>query len=147
LSLLKVNTYIGLDVSATIVKHCISKFRTDDSKSFFIYDSESFADNLHIFRSDAAFSIDVIFHLVEYALFEKHLEDLFSSAINLVVIYGADLDYIPDTEHELYRKFTVYIENKFPEWKLKKMIKNPFPLKNYEDKNGSLSDFFFYTRK
>ncbi len=146
MSLLNVNAYIGLDVSATIIKHCISKFKSDNSKSFFIYDSESFADNLHIFRSDAAFSIDVIFHLVENVVFEKYLEDLFSSAIKLVVIYGADLDYIPGTEHELYRKFTVYIENKFPDWKLEKIIKNRFPLKNYEDKNGSLSDFYFYIR-
>jgi SAM-dependent methyltransferase len=147
LSMLNVNAYIGLDVSATIIKHCISKFKSDKSKSFFIYNGESFADNLQIFRSDAAFSIDVIFHLVEYFLFEKYLEDLFSSAIKLVVIYAADLDYAPWTEHELYRKFTLFIENKFPEWKLDKFIKNHFPAKNKEDQEGSLSNFFFYTRK
>jgi hypothetical protein len=89
----------------------------------------------------------VIFHLVEFVLFEKYLEDLFSSALNLVVIYGADLDYIPETEHELYRKFTAYIENKFPEWKLEKVIKNRYPSKNYKDQSGSLSDLFFYTKK
>ena len=145
--MLNVDTYIGLDVSATIIKQCISKFKSDNTKSFFIYDSESFADNLHIFKSDAAFSIDVIFHLVEDVLFEKYLEDLFSSAIKLVVIYGADMDYIPGTEHELYRRFTAYIENKFPEWKLDKFIKNRYPAKDNEDRNGSLSDFFFYTGK
>jgi hypothetical protein len=147
LSLLDVNTYIGLDVSTTIIQQCISKFKSDKTKSFFIYYSESFADNQHIFKSDAAFSIDVIFHLVEYVLFKKYLEDLFSSALKLVVIYGADLDYNPKTEHELYRKFTMYIENKFPEWKLEKVIKNRYPSKDYKDQNGSLSDFFFYVRK
>lgn len=147
LSLLEIKTYIGLDVSTTIIQQCISKFKSDKTKSFFIYDSKSFADNQHIFKFDAAFSIDVIFHLVEYVIFEKYLEDLFSSALKLVVIYGADLDYKPKTEHELYRKFTMYIEKKFPDWKLVKIIKNRYPLRDNIDQNGSLSDFFFYVRK
>lgn len=136
-----------MDVSATILKHCISKFKSDKTKSFFIYNGELFADNQKVFKSDAAFSIDVIFHLVEYELFEKHLENLFSSAIKLVVIYGADLDIKRETEHELYRKFTKYIQDKFPEWQLENIIKNRYPSKDTEDQTGSLSDFFFYTRK
>jgi ubiquinone/menaquinone biosynthesis C-methylase UbiE len=147
LSNLNVNAYIGLDISSTVIKQCIRKFKSDKTKSFFIYYSESFADNLHIFESDAAFSIDVIFHLVDFELFEKYLEDLFSSALKLVVIYGADLDYKTETEHELYRKFTLYIENKFPEWKLEKVIKNRYPHTDNKEQQGSLSDFFLYIRK
>jgi SAM-dependent methyltransferase len=147
LSLLRLPAYIGFDVSATVLKHCINKFNSDKTKSFFIYNAESFTDNQNIFKSDAAFSIDVIFHLVEITIYEKYLADLFSSAIKLVIIYGADLDYSPKTKHELYRKFTGYIEKKFPEWKLEKIIKNKYPSKVYEDQEGSLSDFYFFTRK
>ncbi len=92
------------------------------------------------------FSIDVIFHLVEYALFEKYLEDLFSSAIKLKVIYGADLDYIPATEHELYRRFTAYIENEFPEWKLDKFIKTDI-LQKIMKTGTAVYLISFYVRK
>jgi cyclopropane fatty-acyl-phospholipid synthase-like methyltransferase len=147
LSLLEVNNYVGLDVSETIIKHCIHKFQYDKTKQFFVYTSESFAANQQTDKSDAAFSIDVIFHLVEYLVFEKYLKNLFSSASKLVVIYGADLDYKPKTKHEMYRKFTTYIEKNFTEWKLDKLIKNRYPAKDYKDQSGSLCDFFFYIRK
>jgi cyclopropane fatty-acyl-phospholipid synthase-like methyltransferase len=146
LSLLQVNAYIGLDVSKTVINSCINKFQSDQSKRFFIYNADTFTVNHQLYTSDAAFSVDVIFHITEQELFEKYLEDLFSSASKLVVIYGADLDHRPKTEHELYRKFTGYIENKFPEWKLDKMVKNRYPAKDYKDQSGSLCDFFFYIR-
>lgn len=147
LAMLSIPSYIGLDVSETILRHCINKFSQDKSKSFFSYNDKAFVDNHHIYQSDAAFSIDVIFHLVENEVYEKYLSDLFNSASKLVVIYGADLDHPQVTSHELYRKFTVYIDKKFPEWKLEKMIKNKYPAKDYDDSEGSLADFYFFTRK
>ncbi len=147
LSLIKISSYIGLDVSQTAINQCTRLFHTDLTKSFFLYESGAFKDNHHLFRSDAAISIDVIFHLVELPVYEKYLSDLFSSALKLVIIYGADLDYQPTTAHELYRKFTGYIELNFPGWQLDKVIKNKYPSKNYDDSIGSLADFYFYTRK
>ena len=147
LSLLRIPNYIGLDVSETILKHCIQKFSADHTKSFFIYNEKTFVDNHRLFQSDAAVSIDVIFHLVENNVFEKYLRDLFVSASRLVIIYGADLDHPQKTPHELYRKFTDYIDRNFPEWKLEKFIKNKYPAKDYDDEEGSLADFYFFTRK
>jgi cyclopropane fatty-acyl-phospholipid synthase-like methyltransferase len=147
LAMLNIPNYIGLDVSETILKHCIDKFNNDKSKSFFIYSDKAFIDNQHIFQSDAAFSIDVIFHLVENEVYEKYLYDLFASALKLVVIYGADLDHPQVTSHEVYRKFTGHIEKNFSTWKLEKVIKNKYPAKDYNDTEGSLADFYLFTRK
>jgi cyclopropane fatty-acyl-phospholipid synthase-like methyltransferase len=147
LAKLSIPSYIGLDVSETILKHCIIKFNNDKTKSFFIYNGNAFVDNHDIFLSDAAISIDVIFHLVEYNVFKKYLTDLFSCAKKLVIIYSADLDYPQKTEHEFYRKFTSYININFPEWKLDKVIKNKYIPNDFDDADGSLADFFFYTRK
>ena len=147
LTMLRIPSYIGLDVSETILKHCIDKFNNDKSKSFFIYSNNTFIDNHHIFQSDAAFSIDVIFHLVENDVYEKYLSDLFTSASKLVVIYGADLDHPQVTSHEVYRKFTGHIAKNFPDWKMEKIIKNKYPSKDYNDTEGSLADFYFFTKK
>jgi cyclopropane fatty-acyl-phospholipid synthase-like methyltransferase len=147
LAKLNIPSYIGLDVSETILKHCIIKFNNDKTKSFFNYNGNAFVDNHDIFLSDAAISIDVIFHLVEYSVFKKYLTDLFSCARKLVIIYGADSDYPQKTKHEFYRKFTGYIDVNFPEWKLERIIKNKYIPKDFDDADGSLADFFFYTRK
>lgn len=146
LSMLRVKNYIGLDVSGTAIKNCTRQYQSDPSKSFFLYETGS-AKNNNRFLSEAAISIDVIFHLVEFPVFENYLGDLFHCASKLVIIYGADLDHRQTTDHELYRKFTGYIELNFPEWKLDKKIPNRFPSKNFDDQEGSLSDFYFYTRK
>jgi len=145
LSLLKPDNYIGLDVSATVIKQCRKKFAGDASKSFFLYNHECFVDKAGIFRRDASMSIDVLFHLVEQEVYETYLEHLFSSASKMVIIYAADLDIPQRTSHELFRKFTKDIERKFTGWQLKEVIKNKYPSKDYEDENGSLADFFIYT--
>jgi cyclopropane fatty-acyl-phospholipid synthase-like methyltransferase len=147
LALLNFHSYIGLDVSKTILKHCEDKFRGDKTKRFFLYSDKTFRENHHLYESDAAISIDVIFHLVEQAVYEKYLSDLFSCAMKLVVIYGANMDIPQQTPHELYRNFTSYIELKFPDWELDKTIRNKYPAANYEDSEGSLADFYFFIRK
>src|SRR5688572_13218080 len=37
--------YIGLDVSPTAIKLCVSRFAGDSTKSFFLYDGQCFADH------------------------------------------------------------------------------------------------------
>ena len=146
LNMLNLPNYVGLDVSPTILGRCIQKFCHDKSKSFFLYNPECFVDNRSLFVAEAAFSIDVIFHLVEQNVFDAYLAHLFGSALKLVVIYGADIDHPRRTNHELYRKFTGYISDKFPDWKLIKVVKNKYPAKDYDDENGSLADFYFFIK-
>jgi len=148
LSMLNVPDYIGLDVSQTVLQHCILKFKEDKRKSFFLYNYKCFADNGNLFRCDASFSIDVIYHLIEQDVYEKYLEHLFRSAQKLVIIYGIDMDHAPkNSYHELYRKFTDYILNSFPEWKLLKTVKNKYPAKEYGPIEGSFADFYFFVKE
>lgn len=147
LSLYKMPRYIGMDVSQSVLQRCIKIFEHDDFKSFFLYSSKCFSDKAGIFKSDAAISIDVLFHLVEQDVYEAYLAHLFGCAEKLVIIYAADMEFPPKNSHELYRKFTSYIAGRFPEWKLDQHIKNKYPSKKYEDEEGSLADFYFYSKK
>ncbi|MEP6726820.1 MAG: class I SAM-dependent methyltransferase [Bacteroidota bacterium] len=136
--------YIGLDVSVSAIRLCIDKFGTDLSKSFFLYHPDAFSDNGQLFKSDVAFSLDVLYHLVEKEVYETYLNHLFQSASKMVVIYAADIAIPQKSAHEFYREFTKDIEKKFPDWTLDQTIKNKYPAKSYEDEQGSMADFFIY---
>lgn len=145
LSLLGCKNYIGLDVSIAAIQKCKEKFSDDLTKSFFLYDHRCFVDNQKIFKQDCAISLDVLYHLVEKEVYYSYLKNLFASADKLVVIYAADINIEQKTSHELYREFTKDIKEEIAGWKLRSVIKNKYPAKNYEDQEGSLADFFIYT--
>jgi cyclopropane fatty-acyl-phospholipid synthase-like methyltransferase len=146
LGMLRCKSYIGLDVSVSAIGRCAEKYKTDRSKSFFLYDYRSFIDHGGIFVQDCALSLDVLYHLVEREVYEAYLKHLFSCARRMVVIYAADMEIEQKTSHELYRKFTKDIEQNIEGWKLESVIKNKYPAKNYDDQEGSLADFFIYMR-
>jgi len=147
LSLLKIPKYIGLDISPDALNCCKLRFKKDPEKSFFLYGSEYFLENRHDFFADAAFSIDVVYHLTETAVFDQYLVDLFSSADKWVLIYAADTckNHRFQSPHVKHRKFTEYIKQKFPQWKCVEVIKAAIPLKE-DPINGSDADFFVYKK-
>ncbi|MBN8858108.1 MAG: class I SAM-dependent methyltransferase [Sphingobacteriales bacterium] len=146
LTLAKYPSYIGLDVSITTLKSCIEKFKSDTTKSFYLYDGQVFNDNKGIFICDLALSIDVIFHLVEQEVYDKYLFNLFRTGKKYVIIYSSNFHMPPNRpdSHEYHRQFTKDIQNRFQNWKLKEIIKNEYPSKNYDDEKGSLADFYIY---
>jgi len=147
LGLAKYPKYIGLDVSSIAIKWCIDKFKNDKTKSFFLYDSEAFADNARVLKCDLALSLDVIFHLIEANAFESHLRHLFSSSEKYVIIYSSNksINKIGQGVHVKHRFFTKWISKNIKGWKLDKKIKNKYPLFN-DDRKGSFSDFYIYKR-
>lgn len=85
-SMLEITRYRGYDVSATAVARCRERFRVDSSKSFHLvgdYAGET---------ADAALSLDVIYHLVEDAVFDRYMQSLFAAAERYVVFYSTDDD-------------------------------------------------------
>ena len=92
ISLLNIPNYIGLDVSKTAVKKCIERFKDDKGKSFVLYDPLCFLDNHPIPKAELGLSLDVIFHLIEYELFERYMQHLFSISSKFVIIYSSDTD-------------------------------------------------------
>ena len=126
--------YIGVDVSPTILQKAKTQWSQDPSKQFFI----ATPGNVSLVSSEMTLSLDVIYHLIELPVFQQYMDDLFKAAERFVVIYAFDR-----TEriapHVLYRKFTDYINIRFPCWKLMKMIPNPW-------KGSGGADFYVYER-
>jgi len=139
LSLFDFTSYIGLDVSRTAINLCMRRFKDDKTKSFFLYEPECFKDNNSIFRANLTLSLDVIYHLIEYNIFELYMRHLFSSSDRFVIIYSGDTD-TKQRYHEKHRQFSKWIETNLPEWRLINKIKTRFP-------NESCSDFFIYKKK
>ena len=136
--------YLGLDVSKTILTSCISQFEDDKTKSFKKYCPESFVlDKLY----DLSISIDVLYHLIEQEIFEKHLTDLFEASSRWVVIYSCNFDKSGLAAHVRPRKFTDFVQDNFREFHLVNHTANPYPIEEHGLKNGSWSDFFVYQKQ
>ena len=104
--------YTGVDVSETIVRHCRTKFAGDATKQFVTvaeYRGE---------RADLAMSLDVIFHLVEDAVYDQYLERLFAAGERYVVVYSTSAD-MPGTgvAHVRHRDVEADVARRFPEFR------------------------------
>ena len=136
--------YLGLDVSPEAIGICRKKFADDGSKRFSLID-----ENFRIGREfDLALSLDVIFHLVEDAVFEKYMLDLFSSSNKYVCVYSSDSETPPKlsvpVKHVKHRKFTKFIEENIADFTLVENIKNRYPFNAINQKRTSFADFYFY---
>lgn len=141
LSLINYPKYIGFDVSKTAIKLCIEKFSDDKSKSFYLYDSSCFADKSHIFRTDLAISLDVLYHLIEDEIFDQYMKTLFLSSKRYVIIFSRNFNG-KQIYHEKDREFTRWIEMNEPDWRLDRIIKNIY---TSSDPRGS-SDFYIFQK-
>jgi hypothetical protein len=141
LALSKYPSYMGLDVSITILNACIDKFKNDSTKSFYLYDSNAFHDNHHLFKADVSMSLDVIYHLVEDHVFDKYMRHLFAAAERYVIIYSSNFE-TEQVYHERDRKFTDWVDGNQPLWKLKDKVENKF--KGTDLTFASKADFYIY---
>ena len=147
LTLAKYPRYIGLDVSKTAIKICKERFKDDNTKSFFLYDTNSFVDNSSIFKPELALSLDVVYHLVEDDIYELYMKRLFSSADKFVIIYSSDTDInkIFQCLHVKNRHFSRWVAMNLPEWRLIKKIPNECKAENYKAARV-WADFFIYEK-
>lgn len=147
LAIAKYPQYIGLDVSPTAVKMCYYRFKTDKTKSFYVYNSMAFIDNARFFHADLTMSLDVLYHLVEREIFENYLRHLFDAADKYVIIYASNYNQAeePVHQHENRRSFSDFVDKNMKDWKLKEVIKNKYPVSEF-GAQGSLSDFFIYEK-
>jgi cyclopropane fatty-acyl-phospholipid synthase-like methyltransferase len=139
-TLYNIPKYIGLDISKTAIELCKQKFRDDPSKQFLLYQSQFFNKNNMIENADLTLSIDVLFHLVEYDIFLKYIDDLFSHSNQYVIIYSTNFNKTYSSFHQIDREFTSIIEEKIRNFKLFKVITNPCKGKE------TMSDFFIYKK-
>jgi hypothetical protein len=112
LKMLDVPAYTGVDVSPTILAHCRETFAGDATKRFVLVDD--YAGE----RADVAMSLDVIFHLVEDAVYDQYLERLFAAGERYVIVYSTSAD-LPATgvAHVRHRDVAADIAKRFPSFR------------------------------
>ena len=142
LSLIHYPKYLGLDVSESVIRSCVEKFKNDRSKSFILYNTPTFF-NRQFFTANLTVSLDVIYHIVEESLYCKYLEDLFATSSGHVIIYSTNF-YKAETIHILHREFLKYVEENIPTFELVEKIPNPYPGIGC---NESESGFFIFKIK
>lgn len=139
LRLARYPNYTGIDVSPTAVKICREHFAADSSKRFFHTDAIPAGTT-----GDLALSIDVIYHLIEDAVFEVYMRRMFDSAQRFVIVYSSDMDQDWPKKHVRHRQFTKWITQTRPDWNLQSVIKNPYPFDIADQRNTSFSDFYVF---
>lgn len=141
LSLATYPRYLGFDVSSTVVSQCRERFKGDCYKSFHLMNE--YKGEL----SDLALSLDVIYHLVEDDVYAHYMRTLFQASTRYVIIYASDSDDNRGYEGSYikHRKFTTWIHDSLPNWKLIDHVPNRYPYRG-DYRKGSFADFFIYQK-
>ena len=141
MSLIRYPEYLRFDVSPTAIELCKKKFKHDPSKTF-KHIAEYNED-----KADLALSLDVVYHLVEYQVYQTHLSNVFRSSDKWALIFSNDHNENDGvSEHVKHRKFTKDVKKFHPNWKLIKTWDNPHPFKgNYE--SGTSAIFHLYEKR
>jgi GT2 family glycosyltransferase len=132
--------YLGLDVSPAAVDLCRRLYRDDVTKEFLVYAGQPTLEAIRRFGPELTLSLDVIYHLVEDAVFEEYIANLFGSASRYVIVYSTDFDRRYTSRHQVDRKFTEYVERVITDWRLVETVPNPH--KGPETQ----SDFYIYEK-
>jgi len=131
--------YLGLDVSGKAVALCSEKFEGDKGKSFLQYDPLATPNLSRFISADLTLSLDVIYHLIEDAIYQKYLTDLFCCSRRYVAVYSSDKDKRTASPHVRHRNFTEHVRKLFPEFRLTQTLENRYPSRSH-------SLFFFFER-
>ncbi|MFZ0884179.1 MAG: class I SAM-dependent methyltransferase [Candidatus Acidiferrales bacterium] len=141
LSLAKYPRYVGIDVSPTALRRCQEHFHRDTTKTFLPYDEPA----AYAERAELTLSLDVIYHLVEDEIYEKYMGHVFEAATRFVIVYSDNEEAPRDMIHVRHRKFSNWIEQHQPAWRLIRHIPNKFPW-DPETQRGSFADFWIYEK-
>lgn len=140
LELARYRRYVGIDIAPTSIELCSRRFASDGTKRFYLT-SQIPAD---LGRFDLALSLDVVYHLVEDAVFESHMRALFASASRYVIIYSSNKMEKTDWPHVRHRQFTRWIAQHEPHWRLTDHIKNRYPYDPARPAETSFADFYVF---
>jgi SAM-dependent methyltransferase len=138
LELLRVPSYVGVDVSPAVLARCALRYPAHRFVPFHALEE--------LPPADLALSIDVIFHLVEDPVFASHMAALFRHAGRFVLIYASNVDMAWPAPHVRHRRFTDHVEATQPDWRLLAHEPNPLPFDPARPEETSFADFFLYGR-
>ena len=146
LALAEYPRYLGLDVSRSTLATCKQRFADDPTKSFVFSAPEVFADPAHFLTAELALSLDVVYHLVEDAVFEAHMAALFGAATRFVAVYSSDHDE-PAHGHVRHRAFSAWVTANAPDWRPMLTVANPYPFDPSAPEQTSFADFHFFAKQ
>jgi hypothetical protein len=134
-------SYIGVDISETVVRATREKFAADKSVTI-LHTSEVAAQ----YRADLALSLDVIYHLVEDETFDAYMRQLFAAATKYVVVYASDFDSDWPNPHVRHRRFTRWVEASQADYTLTETIENRYPYSEKDPDNTSFANFYIFSK-
>lgn len=140
LELARYRRYVGIDVAPTAIELCSRRFAFDDTKRFYL--ASQIPNDLG--RFDLALSLDVIYHLIEDAVFEAHMRALFARASRFVIIYSSNKEEVTDWPHVRHRQFTSWIAEHEPNWRPIDHIQNKYPYDSARPAETSFADFYVF---
>lgn len=142
LGLLRLPDYIGFDISETSLQHCRARYHGDAAKRFLPMSA------LPEHRADLCLSLDVVYHLVEDAVFDHYMHSLFDSSSDLVVIYASNPpnDHEGTSPHVRHRAVTRWVEQGRRDFRFLGAIENPYPLVT-DPVNESFAHFMLFKRQ
>lgn len=136
-------SYVGFDVSQTIIDACNKKFCKQGKEVYFYHMDEYLDDIYKISKVDVVMSLDVLYHLIEDSVYEGYISDLFKFEPQTVIIYAMDIEDDGNfASHVKPRKFTEYIKSNFPNYKMSLKVNQKHPSTDHT--KGSRADFFIY---
>jgi hypothetical protein len=141
LGLAEYPSYIGVDVSPTIIASTKKTFDGDPTKAFILVDE---VGPEHC--SDLSMSLDVIYHLVEDGVFDRYMGQLFDCARRYVIVYSSNDDRRSDSPHVRHRRFTDWVSRMRPDFRQIGFVKNAYPESVKDIDNTSFADFYFFSR-
>lgn len=108
LALAKYPEYLGVDISDEAVRRCNERFAGNTGMRFMLLDEYCGQ------QAELSMSLDVIFHLVENAVYDEYLQRLFAAGRRYVVIYSTDEVGDRTLRHVRHRNVSVDVGKRFP---------------------------------
>ncbi|MGY4502525.1 SAM-dependent methyltransferase [Bradyrhizobium sp. GM24.11] len=142
LELARYPAYTGVDISASAIEACRTRFKQDPSKRFLLASTREAQDA----RAELALSLDVIYHLIEDAVYDEYMTRLIAAAERYVCVYSSNVIKTAPALHVRHRVFTDWMTKKAPAWKLISKVDNPFPEDPGDPHGTSWADFYFFER-
>jgi hypothetical protein len=142
LEIAKYPSYVGVDVSETILNICRTKFAGTPQYRFCLASDEACFGGIY----DLAMSLDVLYHLVEDQVFNDYLAKLFASSSRYVVVYSDNEERESFNAHVCHRKFTAHVAKNYSQWSLVEHRANPYPYDLADPDNTSFADFFVFQK-
>lgn len=110
--------YAGYDISSHILEVCRKKFENDSRFSFYEHTYE-------MPNADLCMSLDVIYHIINYGVYEMYLATLFGKSDKYVLIFSSNHDRnVKGVTHIHHRIVTDFVDEYVTNFKLVEKIEN-----------------------